>query len=81
MAKRNNDLACSSGELSGQFSSSPKDGVVHPTRKGGSKRAIWKKRLLVWLGRAEYWSLAGLGFRATDNSFDSRNASGTRGKE
>lgn len=80
MAKRNNDLSHSSGELSGQFSCGPKDGVVHPARRGRSRKATWGRGLLVWLSRAGYWSLAKLGFRATDNSFGSRNASGTCGR-
>lgn len=70
MAKKDNDLACSGWELSGRFSHGPKDGMVHPARRGGSRKATWWRGLLVWLGRAGYWSLDGFGFRATDNSFD-----------
>lgn len=80
MAKRNNDLAHSSGELSGQFSCGPKDGMVHPASRGRSRKATWGRGLLVWLSRAGHWSLAKLGFRTTDNSFGSRNASGTYGR-
>lgn len=80
-AKCDNELACSGRELIEWFSCGTKNGMTHPARRGGSRKTAWRRRLLVcWVWQSTSY-LAGLGFRATENSSDSRNACGMCGKE
>lgn len=42
-------LTHSGRELMGVSSCGTKDGMLHAARGGGSRRAAWRQRLLIWI--------------------------------